>query len=111
MGHFGRRPIQLAFYVFVLPSHMLCYFGQAALLVDDPAAVENPFYRLAPDWMIPPLAVVATMAAVIASQASSQAPTHSRLRRSSSTTSRAWPSTTHRRTTSVRSTCRSSTGS
>ncbi len=69
MGHFGRRPIQLAWHAIVLPSLVLCYFGQAALLVADPTAVENPFYRLAPDWMIPPLAVLATMATVIASQA------------------------------------------
>jgi KUP system potassium uptake protein len=69
MGHFGRRPIQLAFYVMVLPSLVLCYFGQAALVLDDPEAIENPFYRLAPEWTIPVLAVLATMATVIASQA------------------------------------------
>ena len=69
MGHFGRRPIQLSWYTWVFPALVLNYFGQAALLVDEPEAVESPFYRLAPDWAITPLAVLATMATVIASQA------------------------------------------
>jgi KUP system potassium uptake protein len=69
MGHFGLRPIRLSWYTLVLPALLLNYFGQAALLRDDPAAIESPFYRLAPDWAITPLAVLATMATVIASQA------------------------------------------
>jgi KUP system potassium uptake protein len=69
MGHFGRRPITVAWYGIVLPGLVCNYFGQAALLIDDPEAIENPFYRLAPDWGITPLAVLATSASVIASQA------------------------------------------
>ncbi len=59
----------MSWYSWVLPALLLNYFGQAALLRDDPAAIESPFYRLAPDWAITPLAVLATMATVIASQA------------------------------------------
>jgi KUP system potassium uptake protein len=69
MGHFGRRPILLGWYGLVLPALVLVYFGQGALLLDDPSAVENPFYGLAPDWALYPLVVLATMATVIASQA------------------------------------------
>jgi len=69
MGHFGRRPITRVWYFIVLPGLLLNYFGQAALLIDDPLAIESPFYRLAPDWGITPLAILATMASVIASQA------------------------------------------
>ncbi len=69
MGHFGSAPIRLAWFSWVLPSLLLNYFGQGALLLADPRAVENPFYRLAPPWALYPLVVVATMATVIASQA------------------------------------------
>ena len=69
MGHFGRRPIQLAWYSLVLPSLLLCYFGQGALLLKHPDAVSNPFFHLAPDWLLLPLVVLATAATVIASQA------------------------------------------
>ena len=69
MGHFGRRPIMHVWYGIVLPGLVLNYFGQAALLIDDPEALESPFYRLAPDWGVTPLAVLATMASIIASQA------------------------------------------
>ena len=69
MGHFGRRPIMRAWYTIVLPGLVLNYFGQAALLIEDPEALENPFYRLAPEWGITPLAILATMASIIASQA------------------------------------------
>ncbi|CAB4883905.1 unannotated protein [freshwater metagenome] len=69
MGHFGRRPIAIAWYSLVLPGLLLNYFGQAALLIRDPSAIESPFYRMAPDWAVTPLAVLATMASVIASQA------------------------------------------
>ncbi|MFP5327580.1 MAG: potassium transporter Kup [Acidimicrobiia bacterium] len=69
MGHFGRRPITVAWYGIVLPGLLLCYFGQAALLIRSPEAIENPFYRMAPEWAITPLAILATCATVIASQA------------------------------------------
>jgi KUP system potassium uptake protein len=69
MGHFGRSPILWGWYGLVLPSLVLVYFGQGALLIRDPTAIENPFYRLAPDWALYPLVVLATMATVIASQA------------------------------------------
>jgi KUP system potassium uptake protein len=69
MGHFGARPIQYAWLGFVLPSLVINYFGQGALLLADPAAVENPFYLLAPDWALYPLVVLSTIATVIASQA------------------------------------------
>jgi KUP system potassium uptake protein len=69
LGHFGRRPIVLAWYVMVLPSLVLVYFGQGALLIDDPSAIDNPFYRLAPHGALYPLVVLSTVATVIASQA------------------------------------------
>jgi KUP system potassium uptake protein len=69
MGHFGRRPIRLAWVALVMPALLLNYFGQGALLVSDPGAVTNPFYALAPGWARIPLIVLATMATVIASQA------------------------------------------
>jgi KUP system potassium uptake protein len=69
MGHFGRVPIRLAWFVVALPALVLNYFGQAALLVTDPSALDNPFYQLAPDWLHYPLVAFATLAAVIASQA------------------------------------------
>ena len=69
MGHFGRRPIRLAWTGLVLPSLALNYLGQGALLMGDPSAIENPFYRLFPaGWVLPAL-VLATLAAIIASQA------------------------------------------
>jgi KUP system potassium uptake protein len=69
MGHFGRKPIQLAWLALVLPSLVLNYFGQGALILHDAAAIKNPFYLLAPQWMLYPLIVLATTATVIASQA------------------------------------------
>jgi KUP system potassium uptake protein len=69
MGHFGRRPIVLGWYVVVLPSLVLVYFGQGALLLRDPSAIENPFFKMAPEWALYPLVGLATMATVIASQA------------------------------------------
>ncbi|MES2180653.1 MAG: KUP/HAK/KT family potassium transporter, partial [Pseudomonadota bacterium] len=69
MGHFGRFPIRLAWFGFVLPALILNYFGQGALILQYPEAVQNPFYLLAPEWLLFPLIVLATMAAVIASQA------------------------------------------
>jgi KUP system potassium uptake protein len=69
MGHFGRRPIRLAWALYVFPSLLLNYFGQGALLLRDPTASFNPFYRLIPGDLIWPMLVLATAAAVIASQA------------------------------------------
>jgi KUP system potassium uptake protein len=69
MGHFGRRPIRLAWYGLVLPSLMLNYFGQGALLLTDPAHASQPFFLLAPAWALYPLVAIATAAAIIASQA------------------------------------------
>jgi len=69
MGHFGRIPIRLAWFAVALPALVLNYFGQAALLITDPSALENPFYQLAPDWIHYPLVAFATLATVIASQA------------------------------------------
>jgi len=69
MGHFGPRPVRLAWYGLVWPSLMLNYFGQGALVLRAPVSIENPFYLLAPDWFLLPLVVLATLATVIASQA------------------------------------------
>jgi KUP system potassium uptake protein len=69
MGHFGSKPIRQAWFGFVLPSLMLNYFGQGALLLVNPGAVDNPFYYLAPEWLLLPLVGLATLATVIASQA------------------------------------------
>ncbi|MFO1274316.1 MAG: potassium transporter Kup [Rubrivivax sp.] len=69
MGHFGRLPIRIAWFGFVMPALVINYFGQGAMLLDQPEAVKNPFYLMAPDWAQLPLLVLATMAAVIASQA------------------------------------------
>ena len=69
MGHFGRRPIRLGWFSLVLPALLLTYFGQGALILADPTAVENPFFEMAPQWAILPLTALATVATVIASQA------------------------------------------
>lgn len=69
LGHFGKTPIRLAWFSVVMPALVLNYFGQGALLLKNPAAVKNPFYLMAPDWALVPLLVLATLAAVIASQA------------------------------------------
>ncbi|MEJ2677972.1 MAG: KUP/HAK/KT family potassium transporter, partial [Gemmatimonadota bacterium] len=69
MGHFGKRPIRLAWFALVLPALLLNYFGQGALLIQHPEAIENPFYRMGPAWALYPLVVLATAATVIASQA------------------------------------------
>ncbi|MBU6458948.1 MAG: KUP/HAK/KT family potassium transporter [Bradyrhizobium sp.] len=69
MGHFGRRPIRLAWFAVALPALVLNYFGQAALLITDATAIDNPFYQLAPDWAQYPLVAFAALATVIASQA------------------------------------------
>ncbi len=69
MGHFGRGPIRLSWFAVVLPALVLNYFGQGALLLVSPAAVENPFYHLVPEWGVLPFIVLATVATIIASQA------------------------------------------
>lgn len=69
MGHFGIRPIRFAWTVLVFPALALNYFGQGALLLTNPKAIENPFFLLAPEWALLPLVIVATAATVIASQA------------------------------------------
>ena len=69
MGHFGRWPIRVDWLSFVFPALLLNYFGQGALLLHSPAALDNPFYRLAPDWALYPMVVLSAAATVIASQA------------------------------------------
>lgn len=69
MGHFGKAPIRLAWFTVVLPALLLNYFGQGALLLEQPEAVVNPFYRMAPAWALYPVVMIATTATVIASQA------------------------------------------
>ena len=69
LGHFGKRPIRLAWFCVAMPALTLNYFGQGALLLANPEAVKNPFFMLAPDWALLPLVGLATMATVIASQA------------------------------------------
>ena len=69
MGHFGAAPIRRAWIAFVMPALVANYFGQGALLLADPTAIKNPFYLLAPQWALIPLVILATCAAVIASQA------------------------------------------
>ena len=69
MGHFGRFPIRLAWFGFVMPALVLNYFGQGALLLVDPEAIASPFFHLAPDWALIPMVGLATAATVIASQA------------------------------------------
>jgi len=69
LGHFGRKPIQTAWFCLVFPALLINYFGQGAKVLADPAAIENPFYRLVPDQFLLPMVVLATAATVIASQA------------------------------------------
>ena len=69
LGHFGRKPIQTAWLGLVLPSLLLNYFGQGAKVLADPSAIENPFFKLLPEWLLLPAVVLATAATVIASQA------------------------------------------
>jgi KUP system potassium uptake protein len=69
MGHFGRRPIRVAWFSLVLPALLLNYFGQGALLIENAKAAEQPFFLLAPSWLLLPLVGIATAAAIIASQA------------------------------------------
>ena len=69
MGHFGRNPIKITWFSFVFPSLTLNYFGQGALIINNPSFIKNPFYLMAHEWMIIPLVILATLATIIASQA------------------------------------------
>lgn len=69
MGHFGKKPIRIAWFLVVMPALTLNYFGQGALLLTNPDAVKNPFFMMAPEWALLPLVILATVATVIASQA------------------------------------------
>ncbi len=69
MGHFGKRPIRIAWLALVFPALLLNYFGQAAYVLYDPEAIANPFYKMVPEWGLLPMVLLATAAAVIASQA------------------------------------------
>lgn len=69
MGHFGKQPIRLAWFWYVSPALILNYFGQGALILQNPKAIENPFFMMAPDWAIIPMVILATLATIIASQA------------------------------------------
>ncbi len=69
LGHFGRSAISRAWLIVAFPALLLNYMGQGALVISDPTAVDNPFYRLAPDWAQLPLVFLATVATIIASQA------------------------------------------
>jgi KUP system potassium uptake protein len=69
MGHFGKRPIRYGWFVLVWPALLINYFGQGALVLADATAIANPFYKMAPSWALIPLTILATAAAIIASQA------------------------------------------
>ncbi len=69
LGHFGKQPIRIAWYGIVMPALVINYFGQGALLLEDPAAIKNPFFLIAPSWAEMPLFGLATLAAIVASQA------------------------------------------
>src|SRR3954449_2574048 len=69
LGHFGRGPIRIAWLGFVFPALALNYLGQGALVLADPSAIQNPFYRLVPEWALIPMVALATLATIIASQA------------------------------------------
>jgi KUP system potassium uptake protein len=69
MGHFGKTPIRLSWICVVMPALVLNYFGQGALLIENPAAISNPFFLMAPEWSLLPMVAIATAATVIASQA------------------------------------------
>jgi len=69
LGHFGKKPIRIAWYGIVMPSLVINYFGQGAMLLDNPEGIKNPFFLLAPSWAEIPLFVLATLAAIVASQA------------------------------------------
>ncbi|MFN7729265.1 MAG: potassium transporter Kup [Bdellovibrio sp.] len=69
MGHFGHKPIRRAWYLIVFPALVLNYLGQGAMLLQNPANIENPFYRMAPSWALYPVVIIATLATIVASQA------------------------------------------
>jgi len=86
LGHFGVKPIRLVWFVVVFPALILNYFGQGTLVLRSPEAVQNPFYLLAPSWFRYPLLVIATLAAIVASQALISGASRSRTRPFSSAT-------------------------
>ena len=110
MGHFGAPPIRRAWLVFVMPALVLNYFGQGALLLADPTAIKNPFYLLAPQWALLPLVILATCAAVIASQAVISGAFSLTRAASRWATARGSSFSIPRSARSARSTCPSSTG-
>src|SRR5205814_1010843 len=69
MGHFGKKPIRIAWLALVFPALLVNYYGQAAYVLYDPEAIANPFYRMVPAWGMLPMVVLATLASIIASQA------------------------------------------
>jgi KUP system potassium uptake protein len=69
IGHFGKKPIQTSWLIIVFPALLLNYYGQGALLISDPKTIDNPFFRLGPDWALIPLIILASTATIIASQA------------------------------------------
>ncbi|MBX2996844.1 MAG: potassium transporter Kup [Bdellovibrionaceae bacterium] len=69
MGHFGRKPIRRAWFMFVFPALVLNYMGQGAMLLENPENIVNPFYRMAPSWALYPVVIIATLATIVASQA------------------------------------------
>ena len=110
MGHVGPRAIRSAWFGLVLPALLLNYFGQGALVLTDPAAVDSPFYKLAPHWALIPMVLLAAMAAVIASQALISGFSRLPGRRCRWDFARACGSSLHRATQRARSTCRRPTG-
>jgi KUP system potassium uptake protein len=105
LGHFGRGPIRFAWLFVALPALVINYFGQGALLLANPKAIENPFFLLYPDWALLPMVALATAATVIASQAVITG-AYSLTRRFSSACCRAWKCGTPRPRRQGRSTCR-----
>jgi KUP system potassium uptake protein len=69
LGHFGPRPIRIAWFAVVAPALLINYFGQGALVLSDPSAIENPFYRMVPEWFLYPMVIISVAAACVASQA------------------------------------------
>jgi KUP system potassium uptake protein len=110
MGHFGSRPIRLAWYALALPALTLSYLGQAALLLENSTAYTRPFYSMVPQWGLYPMVALATAATIIASQALIAAVFHSRGRRFNSDTRRASTSCTRPARRSDRSICPASIG-
>jgi len=108
LGHFGRRPIQMAWFVLVFPALLLNYLGQGALVLAHPETAGNPFFLMYPDWALPPMVLLATMATIIASQAVITGAFSLSRWRFTSASCRGSGSSSRRRPTPARSTCRPS---